>query len=70
MSLQRDRTEQHGFTASAAPQLRAVLTDLLHDVANRIDDELWLVVLDVVVAVRVRDVPGSGKQPGKTVLRG
>src|SRR5207245_2877807 len=53
-----------------APQLRAVLTDLLHDVANPIDDEHWLFVLDVVAAVRVRDVYGTGKQLSHTVLSG
>jgi hypothetical protein len=53
-----------------AQQLRAVLTDLLHDVANPVDDEHWILVMDVVAAVRVRDVYGTGKQPGQTVLSG
>jgi hypothetical protein len=46
------------------------MTDLLHDVSNPIADEHWLFVQDVVAAVRVRDVYGTGKQPGKTVLSG
>ena len=46
-----------------------VRTDAGHDVANRIDDEFRLVVLDVVRGVGLGHVFGSGELRGEMVLR-